>query len=140
MSSGILFETERFFFSTICFSQTSRNYKLYSILTVSSRYPSSPPEIPVTFTVPLREQSVVEHGSITLECELSKPNQKVTWLKNGADLSPSEHVNITTEETIHKLILPDALMEDDAEYTIRLENGEQSSAHLIVEGWKTSLN
>ena len=76
----------------------------------------------------------MEHTSVTLDCELSKPNQKVTWLKNGEEIIASDDVELVVDDTVHKLVLKSASIDDDAEYTIRLENNEESSAHLYVEG------
>ncbi len=49
------------------------------------------------FIVPLKEKTVTEGESVTLECEISKAGEKVTWFKDGQPITPDEHFNITVE-------------------------------------------
>ncbi len=56
-------------------------------------------EKPVTFTVPLKEQTITEGDSVTLVCEVSKENATVQWLKDGKPITPDEHMQVTVEGT-----------------------------------------
>ncbi len=87
------------------------------------------------FTQPLKSQTVPEEDSVTLECELSKPDQPVKWLKNGKELKPDKQRGIVrkVEGRRHSLTIPKTLLDDTAEYTVKC--GEQeTAAALTVEG------
>ncbi len=90
-------------------------------------------EVPVTFVVPLKPQSVSENQSVTLECETSKPNQKVTWLKAGREVKPNRDVEITAKKTVHRLTIKSAGKEDAVEYSAKLPT-DKTSAKLTVRG------
>ena len=90
-------------------------------------------ELPVEFITPLGDHTVVEKQTITLECEVSKPDRKATWLKAGTVLEPSERIEIRVEGTKHYLTIKDAVMEDEAMYSIKVEEAE-STGKLLVEG------
>ncbi len=92
-------------------------------------------ETPVTFTVPLKDQTVQEEESVTLECEVSKPDQKVKWLKNGKEVKPDKKRGITikVEGTKHILIISKTLVEDTAEYKVKIGD-QETKGKLTVEG------
>lgn len=88
--------------------------------------------MPLAFTKPLKEKRVVEGQSATLECKLSRPAD-VTWFKDGKEIQPNEHFDITVDGTIHKLNLKKTSLNDEAEYTVK--TGDISSkATLWIEG------
>ena len=94
-------------------------------------------EVPIEITVPLQDKSVPEHATVTLECELSKPDVKVTWMLNGAELTLGPKYETIDEGTIHKLVIHDVSPEHVADYTVKVavKVGElMSTAHLSVEG------
>ncbi len=92
-------------------------------------------ETKITFTSPLKDQTVPEEQSVTLECELSKPDQKVQWLKNGKEIKPDRKRGILpkVEGTKHILTIPKALLDDTAEYTVKLKD-QETKGKLTVEG------
>ncbi len=92
-------------------------------------------ETPVTFTSPLKDQNVPEEQSVTLECELSKPDQKVQWLKNGKEIKPDKKrgIMLKVEGTKHILTIPKALVDDTAEYTVKFKD-QETKGKLTVEG------
>jgi len=91
------------------------------------------PESPVTFTVPLQDTVVEVDDEVTMSCELSKPDQKVKWLKNGKPMKPDKRIKITADGKAHKMTLPKSMVDDTAEYTVKL--GEEStSGKLTVKG------
>ncbi|KAJ8253111.1 hypothetical protein GJAV_G00209250 [Gymnothorax javanicus] len=47
-------------------------------------------EPPVTFLKKLEDHSFPEGSAVSLECELSRQNVEVKWLKNGIELKPSK--------------------------------------------------
>ena len=91
-------------------------------------------ETKVTFTTPLKDVTVPEEESVILECELSKPDQKVKWFKNGKEIKPEKKRGIQpkVEGTKHSLIIPETVLDDTAEYTVKC--GEQETkGKLTVE-------
>ena len=75
----------------------------------------------------------MEKQSITLECEVSKPDRSATWLKNGEPITPSDHFEISAADTKHSLTIRCATLDDMARYTVRVESVE-TSGQLIVDG------
>ena len=92
-------------------------------------------ETKATFTVPLKDVTVPEEESVTLECELSKPDQKVKWFKNGKEIKPDRKRGISpkVEGTKHTLTIPKTLKDDTAEYTVKIGD-EETKGKLTVEG------
>jgi hypothetical protein len=76
----------------------------------------------------------MESKSITLECEVSKPDRPAQWLKDGQPLDPT-HVELRVEATKHFLVIPSAALDDGGRYTIKVENAE-STGTLLVKGKK----
>ncbi len=76
-----------------------------------------------------------EEQGVTLECELSKPDQKVKWFKNGKEIKPDRKRGIVpkVEGTKHTLTIPKSLSEDTAEYAVKLGDKE-TKGNLTVEG------
>ncbi len=88
-----------------------------------------------TFTEPLKDLTVPEEESVTLECELSKPDQKVKWLKDGKEVKPERKKGITTKTDgrRHSLTIPKASLEDAAEYTVKCGD-QETKAKVDVQG------
>ena len=93
-----------------------------------------------TFTVHLKDVTIPEEESVTLECELSKPDQKVKWLKNGKEIKPDKKRGIVpkVESTKHSLTIPKALTDDTAEYSVKCGD-EETKGKLNVEGKYVTL-
>lgn len=91
------------------------------------------PELPAKFVVPLKETESIESSTVTLECQLSQPDEEVTWLKDGKKITPSENVELVVDGTWHRLILKDVPLDAEAEYTAKVDD-EDSKAMLWVEG------
>ena len=86
------------------------------------------------FTVPLKEVQSVEGQTVEMTCELSKPGQKVTWLKDGVELQPSDHCELVVDGCVHRLTIRNTTLEDEAEYTVKLTDDITTKATLWVEG------
>ena len=87
------------------------------------------------FTTPLKDITVPEEQSVNLECELSKPSQKVKWFKDGKEVKPDRKRNIVAkvDGTKHSLTIPKSLTGDTAQYSVKC--GEQETeGKLTVEG------
>ena len=93
-------------------------------------FPEGKPE----FKKPLTDQSVKEDEKITLECELTKPNMKVKWLKNGKEIKPdNKRITVSMDQYLHQLVIADVTVEEAAKYTCKC--GDVSTECTIkVEG------
>jgi hypothetical protein len=83
--------------------------------------------------MPLGDYTVMEKQSITLECEVSKPNKQATWLKNGKPLESSDRIVSRVEGTKHYLTINNSVLDDEDKYTIKVDEAE-STGKLTVEG------
>ena len=79
----------------------------------------------------------MEKNPVELTCEVSKPNAKAKWVKNGKEITPSDRVLITCQDTVHSLKIPESVLEDAATYKCILENKE-TSAKITVKGTRLS--
>ena len=83
--------------------------------------------------MPLQDTVVEVDEEVTMSCEVSKPDQKVKWLKNGKPIRPDKRIKITVEGKTHKMTLPKSVLDDTAEYTVKLGE-ETTSGKLTVKG------
>ena len=88
----------------------------------------------VTFTTPLKDQTVTEKESVTLECEVSKPNQKVVFYQNGKEIIiDKKHFKQSSKGAVHKLLIADSVLDDAGKYSAKL--GDQTTeCNLTVKG------
>ena len=93
-------------------------------------------ESPITFTLPLQDQRVIEDHSTVFSSQLSKPrsNRHVRWSKDGRNISSEdEHFEMGWKDATHTLCIIKTALEDAGEYTIKI--GEVAcSATLTVDG------
>ena len=90
-------------------------------------------EAPVKFTKPLENAEVTEDETVTLTCEVSKPNATVQWNMNGQPITPGLRYKVTVDGCVHKLTIPKACLDDQAEYTASVDD-VSSKANLTVQG------
>ena len=96
-------------------------------------------EAPVSFVLPLLNQSAVEEDPVTLACRLSKPNQKVIWFKDEVQISETDDkYQMGTSACNYTLTLPQASIDDTGMYKIKVEELE-SSATVIVYGERKKI-
>jgi len=91
------------------------------------------PEIPVTFTVPLKDTVTMVAEEATMTCEVSKPNQKVQWLKDGKPIRPDKKTKVEVDGKVHKLTIPKSDLGDQAVYTVKVGD-EVTTGKLSVSG------
>ena len=89
-------------------------------------------EVPVTFTVPLKDISTTEGNTVTLECQVNKPGQKVIWYKDGKKLLKPDG-EMDADGVTFRLTLKDANPIDAASYTAKCAKA-QTSAKVEVKG------
>ena len=85
---------------------------------------------------PLKDQEIEEEQSFKFTCEVSKPNVKSRWHKDGKPITQKDGYIIETINTVHTLSLDNAMEEDGGKYSIKVED-KQSEATLTVKGAKT---
>ena len=109
--------------------------QIYShvLMLCHTELPEETIETPLEFVSPLQDVTAMEHGTVTLECELSKHDIKVTWMQNGVELTFGPKYETVDEGTIHKLVIHDVTPEETAEYAVKAEK-LVSTAQLTVEG------
>ncbi|KAK7507540.1 hypothetical protein BaRGS_00001475, partial [Batillaria attramentaria] len=90
-------------------------------------------EEPLSFVKPLSDQTVMEYQPITLECTVSKPDRPATWYKDGAKLTPSDRLKITAKDKQHTLTIDRAAPDDEAEYSIKVDDFTSKCIVLVEE-------
>ena len=87
---------------------------------------------------PLKDQEVNEGQEIIFNCEVNKEGAKEKWYKNDEAIFDSAKYIIVQKDLVYTLRIRDALLKDQATYTISLSNqrGEhvKNSAALTVLG------
>ncbi|XP_068447260.1 obscurin [Clinocottus analis] len=73
--------------------------------------------IPVTFKQKLKNQEVVEEGSVTLRCELSKPGVPVEWRKDAQLLKEGDKYQMKQEGRMAELLIRNLILTDLGEYS-----------------------
>uniref|UniRef100_A0A8C4MIZ6 Obscurin n=1 Tax=Equus asinus asinus TaxID=83772 RepID=A0A8C4MIZ6_EQUAS len=90
-------------------------------------------ELPVRFTRPLQDVVATEKDKVTLECELSRPNVDVRWLKDGVELRVGKTVGVMAQGACRSLIIYRCELGDQGVYVCDAHDA-QSSASLKVQG------
>ncbi|XP_013365188.1 PREDICTED: obscurin [Chinchilla lanigera] len=90
-------------------------------------------ELPVTFSRPLQDVVVTQKEKMTLDCELSRPNVTVRWLKDGVELRAGKAVGMTAQGTHRSLVIYCCELGDQGMYVCDAGDA-QSSASLKVQG------
>ncbi len=81
----------------------------------------------------------METETATLSCVVSKPNIKPKWFKDGKEIRVGGRYEIKVEETRHTLIIRDADLKDEAEYSVQLED-KSTAGTVFVEGSSSPLH
>lgn len=92
-----------------------------------------PPEKPVVFLKVLDDVSVEEHGTLTLQCEVSDPKAHVVWCKDGVELAPGDKYEFLHTVGTRRLVVHDLGHKDAGLYTCRV-GMEETRARVSVHG------
>ncbi|XP_067856094.1 myosin-binding protein C, slow-type [Heptranchias perlo] len=65
----------------------------------------------------LTDQVVRAGKQAVLQCELSEASVAGKWFKNGQVLFPTDHVKVSHRGRVHKLVVENMTLDDDANYT-----------------------
>ncbi|XP_064451756.1 obscurin isoform X11 [Mirounga angustirostris] len=95
-------------------------------------------ELPVRFSRPLQDMVATEKDKVTLECELSRPNVDVRWLKDGVELRVGKTVGMVAQGACRSLIIYRCELGDQGVYVCDAHDA-QSSASLKVQGRKVQI-
>lgn len=91
-------------------------------------------EEPVDFKRRLEDQVVKEIPcSVTLECELTKPNVRVQWMKGKDPIASSDKYQLIMDGAVHRLTILNVTGDDLSDYSV-VARGKTSSAKLSIEG------
>ncbi|XP_069815234.1 obscurin isoform X2 [Dendropsophus ebraccatus] len=96
-------------------------------------------EPPVKITRLLQDITAEEKDKVTFECEVSKANAEVKWLKDGSELRPSKKVTIISQGNKRNLTIHKCEYDDKGMYVCDAGD-DTSSAQLTVKGRTFSLN
>ncbi|VCX10388.1 unnamed protein product, partial [Gulo gulo] len=95
-------------------------------------------ELPVRFSRPLQDMVATEKDKVTLECELSRPNVDVRWLKDGVELRVGKTVGMVAQGACRSLVIYRCELGDQGVYVCDAHDA-QSSASLKVQGRKVQI-
>ncbi|KAK3082923.1 hypothetical protein FSP39_009100 [Pinctada imbricata] len=99
---------------------------------VSTEATLSVEELPLDLIKPLENTTITEKQPVTLECELSKPNQKVVWKKDSKELRLRDDMTFIVDKGHHKLVINNAELDDEGEYSVEVD-GISTTAKLTVK-------
>ncbi|XP_077990140.1 twitchin-like isoform X3 [Glandiceps talaboti] len=93
------------------------------------------------FVKKLKSQEVTEKDRTVLHCELSLPEAKLLWFRDGEPVRPNNRVIIKHEGIVHKLIIEDTTLDDEGEYEVKVQGRDDKSCYceLMVEELKPPL-
>lgn len=73
-------------------------------------------------------------GTATFECELSRPNVKVQWMKAGKPILPDQKYDVKMDGAVHRLVIRDVSGQDDVTEYLATVRGLTSKASLDLQG------
>lgn len=75
----------------------------------------------------LDDVSAEERGTLTLQCEVSDPEARVVWRKDGVELGPSDKYDFLHKAGARGLTVHDLSHEDAGLYTCQVGSKETQS-------------
>ncbi|XP_029109266.1 obscurin [Scleropages formosus] len=85
----------------------------------------------VKITKPLRDTSVPEKEKVSLECEVSRANADVRWLKDAVELKSGKKYGIQSQGCKRSLLIHKCTYEDQGQYVCDATD-DKTSANLTV--------
>ncbi|XP_043991332.1 obscurin isoform X25 [Gambusia affinis] len=92
---------------------------------------------PVTFKQKLESQEAEEGASVTLRCELSKPEVPVEWKKGSQVLKSGEKYQMKQKASVNELIISKVVQEDSGDYSC-VCGDQKTTANLKIKAVKLS--
>nr|XP_019585378.1 PREDICTED: obscurin [Rhinolophus sinicus] len=90
-------------------------------------------ELPVRFIRPLQDVVATEKDKVILECELSRPNVDVRWLKDDVELQVGKMMGMVAQGACRTLIIYRCVLGDQGVYMCDAHDA-QTSASVKVQG------
>ncbi|MEQ2267024.1 hypothetical protein XENORESO_000604 [Xenotaenia resolanae] len=90
---------------------------------------------PVTFKQKLENLEAEEGASVTLHCELSKPEVPVEWKKGTQVLKSGEKYQMKQKASVNELVITNVVSEDSADYSC-VFGDQKTTASLRIKGRK----
>ncbi|XP_043991310.1 obscurin isoform X4 [Gambusia affinis] len=87
---------------------------------------------PVTFKQKLESQEAEEGASVTLRCELSKPEVPVEWKKGSQVLKSGEKYQMKQKASVNELIISKVVQEDSGDYSC-VCGDQKTTANLKIK-------
>lgn len=121
--------------ATIIITGESHHAKIISVYWESARLIAfmPPTAIPITFKQKLKNQEVVEEGSVTLRCELSKAGVPVEWRKEAQLLKEGEKYQMRQEGRAAEMSIRGVTLADGGEYNCSVGTAV-TAAEIQVRG------
>ncbi|XP_034038495.1 obscurin-like [Thalassophryne amazonica] len=88
-------------------------------------------EPPAMISNPVLDVTVAEREKVTFECEVSRTNAEVTWLKGDVELKPGKNLSIHSLGRKHTLVIHKCIPGDAGTYICRTAD-DNTSANLTV--------
>ena len=79
-----------------------------------------------------------EKETASLECELTKPNKPVKWLRNKKPVKETNKIKIVADKNLHKLEFTDVTLKEEGKYSCVC--GDVSTSATLTVGGKYRLN
>lgn len=93
----------------------------------------------MTFKQKLKSQEVVEEGSVTLRCELSKAGVAVEWRRDAQLLKEGDKYEMRQEGRVAEMTVQNLTLADAGEYSCCVGD-TATSADIKVRGMMPALN
>lgn len=93
------------------------------------------------FKTKLKDTKVIERQKAVLEIETFDRRAAIQWYKNGQLIKPTDRISFKMQKDgLQQLVIEDAQLDDDAEYTCKC--GElETKCHLnVIEGRHAQLH
>uniref|UniRef100_H2YLF7 Uncharacterized protein n=1 Tax=Ciona savignyi TaxID=51511 RepID=H2YLF7_CIOSA len=88
---------------------------------------------PAWFEIELEALVCTEREVISMQCELSRPNVDVEWMRDGKLLQQSNRMQFISEGVVRKIEVAEVTMEESGDYTVRVKDTDTTTtAHLTV--------
>lgn len=84
------------------------------------------------FTKPLEDLTVEEEATATLECEVSRENAEVLWLRDGQEVRKTKKYEMIVDGRKRALVIHDCTKDDSRTYTCDTKDFK-TSCFLSVE-------
>ena len=89
----------------------------------------------MVFLKALDDVSVEERGTLALHCEVSDPEARVVWRKDGVELGPSDKYDFLHKAGSRGLTVHDLSHEDAGLYTCHVGSAETQSRVSVHGEW-----